>query len=231
MKKFTLIFIAVLMIAGGAFAGTRHNLVKKGNKAYSKEDWGNAIAKYQEAEQKGSLPVIDYNMGDAFYKSGSYDKAAENYLKSLNGADNKTKASALHNLGNAFLKGGKMQEAISAYKNSLKLNPGDMETKQNLEYCLRQMQKQQNQNQDQNQQDQQKQDKQDQQKQQQQEQQDKQKQQQQQQQQQAQQDKKDQMSEENAKKMLDAMKNDEKQVQQKVMKLKMAGRKPKGKNW
>jgi len=232
MKKSIIFIFILLMLFAAASGETRRSLVKKGNKSYSKDDWGNAIAKYEAAGQKGSLPAIDYNLGDALYKSGSYDKAAENFLKALNGSDNPTKAKTLHNLGNTFLKNGKMQEAVTAYKNSLKLNPGDVQTKQNLEYALRQMQNQQKQNQDNK--DQQNQDKDKQKQNQQKQQQDKQKQQdqqQQQQQQQNQQDKKDQMSEQNAKALLDAMKNDEKETQQKVMRLKMAGRRPKAKNW
>jgi len=227
-------FLAVLT----ANAGTRYGLVKQGNKLYNEEKYGDALAKYLEAYQKGQLPILDYNLGDAHFKSGALDKAAESYLKSLNNASPELKAKAFHNIGNALLQSGKMEDAVKAYINSLKLNPGDKETKQNLEYALRQMQQQQNQKDKQDKQDKQdqkeQQDKQEQQqnqdKQDQQQKQDQQEQQQQQ-QQQAQQKPEEQMSEQQALNILNALQNDEKQIQEKVIRRQMAGRKPKEKNW
>jgi len=240
MRKLILLIICVLN-ALTAQGGTRHGLVKQGNKLYGEEKFGDAIAKYLEAYQKGQLPLLDYNLGNAHFKSGALDKAAESYFKSLNNASPELKAKAMHNIGNALLQSGKAEDAVKAYINSLKLNPGDMETKQNLEYALRQMQQQQNQKdkQDkqqqkdkQNQQDQQnKQDQQQKQEQQEQQQQNQQEKQEQEQQQQAQQKPQEQMSEQQALNILNALQNDEKQVQEKVIRQQMAGRKPKDKNW
>ncbi len=46
------------------------------------------------------------------------------------------KAKVYHNIGNSLLKSKKIQESVEAYKNSLKLNPNDDETKYNLSYAL-----------------------------------------------------------------------------------------------
>src|SRR5208283_2532119 len=91
-----------------------------------------------------------FNLGDALYKQGRFDEAAEQYRNSAEKeTDPSAKAQALHNLGNSLLKGKKIPESISAYKEALKLNPNDLDTKYNLEYAqaLLQQQQQQKQNQ------------------------------------------------------------------------------------
>jgi tetratricopeptide (TPR) repeat protein len=227
------LFIILAFLNSVAFAGTRHSLVKKGNELYQKGGFDKALTNYKEAESKGALPEISFNIGDAQYKTGNIERAVTEYLKSLNGASEELKAKSLFNAGNAFLKAGQADKAIAAYINSLKLNPKDLQTKQNLEYALRQKQQQQNNQQNQqNQQQEQNNEQQDQQQQKQQQNQQQQNQQQQQQeaqQQQTQQQMK--MSQEDALKLLDAVKNDEKATQEKVLRLQMAGRKPKEKNW
>src|SRR5690606_13377004 len=47
------------------------------------------------------------------------------------------------------LKSQKYKESIEAYKNALKINPDDMETKYNISYALKQMEKQNQQQQNQ----------------------------------------------------------------------------------
>ncbi|MFA8343234.1 MAG: tetratricopeptide repeat protein [Rhodothermaceae bacterium] len=56
-----------------------------------------------------------------------------------------TKSGIFHNIGNSLLKSKKLKESVEAYKNALKLNPGDYETKYNLSYALEMMKQQQKQ--------------------------------------------------------------------------------------
>ena len=229
MKKFivfSVIFTLFLCSAGTANSGTRHQLVKQGNKLYADSSYGEAIAKFLEAKAKGPSPIIDYNLGNAHYRSASFDRAAEIYFNSANEASTEIRAKAFHNLGNTLMNAGEFDKAVQAYINSLKINPVDMETKQNLEFALRAMQQQEQKQEQQDNQD--KQDSQDQkQDQQQQEQQKQDKKQEQQQQEQSQQE----MSKEDAMKILQALENDEKEVLKEVQKLKVAGAKSKKNNW
>ncbi len=138
-----------------------------------------------------------------------------------------------------MLKSGKLKESIEAYKNSLRLNPGNMQAKYNLAWAQdrlkeqeqqqQQQQNQQNQDQNKNQQNkdqnEDKQDKQDDQKQN--GNQDKQDQ-----QQQQQNDQQQAMSKEDAERLLNAIANDEKEVQEKVKEAKAAKQSVKTlKNW
>lgn len=68
--------------------------------------------------------------------------------------DKNKKSAALYNLGNSLLKADKIQESIEAYKGSLKLNPDMPEAKYNLAYAQDLLRKQQEQQQEKEKQDQ-----------------------------------------------------------------------------
>jgi tetratricopeptide (TPR) repeat protein len=129
--------------------------------------------------------------------------------------DKKKKSASLYNLGNSLLMANKVQESIDAYKGSLKIDPDNLETKYNLAYAqdlLKQQQEQQQQQQQQNNQDKQNQDNNKEDKNQ--DQQDKKDQEQQEQEQQQQQQQG--ISKEDAERLLNALANDEKNIQEKV---------------
>lgn len=85
--------------------------------------------------------IANFNLGDAYYKQQKFDEAVESYNKAAAlSRSNKEKADAYHNIGNSFLQEKKYKESVEAYKNALKLNPGDAETKYNLSYALKMMQ-------------------------------------------------------------------------------------------
>ncbi|MCI5057001.1 MAG: tetratricopeptide repeat protein, partial [Flavobacteriales bacterium] len=62
--------------------------------------------------------------------------------------DRSLKAKAYHNLGNAYLNAKKISEAVSAYKSSLRLNPNDDETRYNLAYAQQLLKQQESQKND-----------------------------------------------------------------------------------
>ena len=236
--------LSVLLGTSIVLAQSERSMISDGNRQYRDKKYADAEANYRKALEKNKeLQQGAFNLGDALYKQERFNEAVDQYNAATSRAsDAKTKSQAYHNLGNALLKNQKLPESIAAYKDALKLNPGDEDTKYNLEYAkalLKQQQNQQKQNKDQKSDDKQKQDqknqqqqKQDQQKQDQQKQakQDQQKQdnEKQGQKQQAQNDKqkdqkgqqvkKMQISKEDAERILEALKNEEKDVQKKLHK-------------
>jgi tetratricopeptide (TPR) repeat protein len=161
-----------------------------------------------------------FNLGDALYKQKKYDEAGKQFLDNSNVTmNNRKKSNSFYNLGNSMLNNSKIEESIEAYKNSLKLNPNNPEAKYNLAYAQDLLKQQQKQQQQQNQNKNNKDNKKDDQKKDQDQNQDKkqnnnknQNQKQDQQQQQQQQG----ISKEDAQRLLDAIANDEKNVQEKV---------------
>src|SRR5262245_12234930 len=142
-----------------------HKMLRNGDEQYDHEHYKEAEKPYRDAaDLKYGDPMAQYNLGNALYQQGNWEDAATRFQQAVKTApDAMFKADAFHNLGNAQLKQQKYKEAVEAYENSLRLRPGDAETKQNLQMAKkklreeqqRQQQEQQKQNQQQDQQQQQ----------------------------------------------------------------------------
>ncbi|MDI6780192.1 MAG: tetratricopeptide repeat protein [Bacteroidota bacterium] len=209
------LIIYILLFCSVGLAQSERSLIREGNIFYKDGKYTDSEVNYRKSlEQNKDSHIGIFNLGDALYKQEKFEEAAEQFrIATTKETNNQTKAQAYHNLGNSLLKVQKLPESIEAYKNSLKINPKDFDTKYNLEYAkaLLKQQQQQQQKQDKNQQKQDKQ-KRDQQKEEQQ------KQEQQKQDQQKAQQQKQQISKEDAERMLEALKNEEKDVQKKLKK-------------
>lgn len=121
--------------------------VNAGNDFYHQKLYDSAGARYLKAlkTQPNSF-VGNFNLGDALYQAGQYDKARTALNNSLKSAKTKEdQADAYHNIGNTFLKQRQWQAAADAFKKSLLLQPNDRDTKYNLAYA-QEMLKQQQQN-------------------------------------------------------------------------------------
>ena len=213
----------IILSGGIALAQGEKKYVRQGNRDYAKDKFAESEILYRKAIDKDkSLPDPVFNTGDALYKQKKYEDAVKQFSEnSTMNEDKAKKSAALYNLGNSFLKSNKIAESIDAYKSSLKINPGNMEAKYNLAYAQDLLEHQQQQKQQQQQQDQNKsgQDKDQQKNQEDKNNQEQNKQNQQsndQQQQQQNQQAQQQISKEDAERLLNAIANDEKNVQEKV---------------
>jgi tetratricopeptide (TPR) repeat protein len=226
-NRFALVVLGLLIMLSG-YAQKEKMVLRDGNNAYFGGKPMEAANHYKNSlKEKQDYYKANFNLGDAYYKTADliktgklktpnpkmtpdsaanivYDQAAQQFevvAKSVSHAD--TIQKAWHNYGNAKLMQRNYEDAILGYKKALKLNPKDEDTRYNLAYAqkkLAEQQKNQNKN---DKKDQQKQD-------QKQDQKDKQEQKKEQQKQEEQQP---QMSKEQAEKMLNALKNDEKKMQ------------------
>jgi Ca-activated chloride channel family protein len=203
-----------------SYSQEEKQFIHKGNKSFDKGDYTEAELNYRKALEKNNSSVKgSFNLGDALFKQGKYAEAAGQFEAITNHSKNSdTLSKAFHNLGNSLLRQKKYEESINAYKKALKNNPDDEETRYNLSYAMR-MLKQQQQKQQQNKDDKnkdkkdQKQDKKEDQKKENKK--DDQKKEQQQQQ----------ISQEDAKRLLESLNNDEKKLQEKLKKQKGKGTK------
>ncbi|MCX6328530.1 MAG: tetratricopeptide repeat protein [Bacteroidia bacterium] len=208
-----------MIFSGFTFAQADKKFIREGNREYDKEKFSESEISYRRAidKNKESSDAV-FNTGDALYKQKKFEEAGKQFIENHNmNEDKKKKSSSLYNLGNSLLMANKVQESIDAYKGSLKLNPKNAEGKYNLAYAQdllkqqEQQKQQQQQNQDKQDQNKDQQDKKDQKKEDQNKQDQNKNQQQQQQQQQPQE-----ISKEDAERVLNALANDEKNVQEKV---------------
>jgi Ca-activated chloride channel homolog len=236
--QITLLFLAMTLLS---WSQQENRLIRQGNRQYDDGNYKKAEIDYIKSTQSDKASHKGfYNLGDAWYMQKNYLQASAAFdtLRTFK-MDDETRSKSYYNLGNALLKAAidsaqlaekVLPPSIEAYKQSLRLNPADTDAKYNLAYAQKMLQKSQQQQQqnkdkqdkkddkqDQQKQDQQKQDeqKQDQQKQ------DQAKQDQQQQDQQQQQGQPMQISKEDAERILEALKNDEKQTLEKLTQAKI----------
>ncbi len=136
----------LVAFTGLAFGQSERSLVNKGVDFYNKGKYSDAEVNFKKSLNENYDSFVGhFDLGDALYKQGRYDEALREYKNALSFASTKEeKAKVFHNIGNALLKSKKIKESIGAYANALKLNPKDMETKYNLSYALRLLKKNKN---------------------------------------------------------------------------------------
>jgi tetratricopeptide (TPR) repeat protein len=125
--------------------------VDEGNRLYDAEQYTDAEISYRRAlESEPGMTEGTFNMGNATYRQERWDEAMENYRSIASSAESEeVRAKAWHNLGNAHVQKQELDKAVDAYKQALRLNPNDLDTKYNLAWAKREQQQQEQQQQDQ----------------------------------------------------------------------------------
>jgi len=238
--RLTLLAVISVILVVPVLADDHVSLNEKGNKEFAEGNYKEALEYYRQAEiERPETPEIYYNHANALVETGSFEEAAEKYGKAPTTDDISLQVGIYYNSGNAYFLQEDYLKAIEAYKQTLELNPDDMDAKYNLELARNRLkeqmerqpqeqnqqgQQQQQQNQQSNQQDQQQQQKENQQ------QQDQEQQQKQQKQQQQQQPDPDEMSKEDALRILRALEEADEENQKNRQKVKIEGT-YRGKDW
>jgi len=147
---FCLGFLLVSELTGSAQADRKH--IRQGNREYDGNKFAESEISYRRASDiNKTSPDAVFNTGDALYRQNKYDDAAKEFLESSGKTDDVSrKAAAFYNLGNSLLMAQKIEESIGAYKNSLRLDPDNMEAKYNLAYAQDLLEQQKQQQQDRN---------------------------------------------------------------------------------
>ena len=144
----------LIFLPAVGFSQQERKFIKEGNQFFENKKYKEAEKSYQQALKKDKESYkATFNLGDAYYKQQKYEDAAQQFQALTHRATSKdTLSKAYHNLGNALLQSKKYEESINAYKNALKNNPNDEDTRYNLAYAQQQLkqQQQQQQNKDQN---------------------------------------------------------------------------------
>lgn len=168
VKKNILLLITLTLNTLLLYSQAERKYIREGNKHYNAQNYGNAEVAYQKAlqENQNSFEAA-FNLADAFYQQGKYNKAAEKLQElATKQLDASQKAGVFHNLGNTYFdyvldtlqKGGlpealkKIDNTIEAYKNALKADHTRNKTRHNLQMAQlvkRELKKQQQQQQNQ----------------------------------------------------------------------------------
>ncbi len=153
MRTLVICLLAMLAAVQTVYAQPDRRDVRKGNRDFRNEDWNAAEIDYMKALNRDSSSVAaNYNLANTLYKKGDYDQARKTYDRLKETAPGTDIASDwYYNSGNAASMSKDWAAAVEAYRQSLLLNPGDMDAKENYIYAremLKNQQNQQNQGQD-----------------------------------------------------------------------------------
>ena len=227
--RYILIIIIALIPVGGFAQRSDRDFIRRGNRLYADSLFVKAEVEYRRALDVNPHSVeAMYNLGNTLLSQQKAEEALKLYQSAAaqipaNGRNIATEseedklclAQVYHNMGVLFQGSQQLDACIEAYKNSLRNNPKDHETRYNLTLAMKKRQQQQQQQQDEQQDKQQQEQEEKKEQEQQQEQQEQEKQQQ---QQLSQPQQEQDMSKENAEQLLNAIMQDEKDIQEKVQK-------------
>lgn len=125
--------------------------VRRGNRDFRKEAWKEAEIDYRKALVKDSTSfAAGFNLANTLYRMGDMEQARKSYDALKDSAPESAHESDwYYNSGNAASQAKDWQAAVDAYRQSLLLNPGDIDAKENYIYARQMLEEQQNQQQNQ----------------------------------------------------------------------------------
>ncbi len=157
MKKalLTYLFLVSMLTVWGQ---NERKVIREGLRAYHDGEFSEAEVQFRKAGDINQESFeAEFNTGTALYGPEKYEETIKQYESLVKQAqekaeeDQETLAHIWHNMGNSLLEAQQYAPSIEAYKNSLRLNPGDYDSKYNLAYArqkLKEQEQQQNQDQD-----------------------------------------------------------------------------------
>ncbi|MCQ2185941.1 MAG: tetratricopeptide repeat protein [Bacteroidales bacterium] len=162
MKRVISIVFCIFALAYAASAQVQpdRSEVRSGNRAFRKGNFKKADIDYRRALVKDSTSLAaNYNLANTLYRMENWQEAlkyAETAENTAAGRAAANSADVFYNKGDIALQNKDYNTAVEAFKQSLLLNPGDLDAKENYIYARKMLEDQQNnqqnnQNNDQNQ--------------------------------------------------------------------------------
>jgi len=140
VRRWIAVLLIFLIVPAVLWGETSRKKVKKGNELYSEKKYDQALTKYQDALLSSpENERIQFNVANTLYWKKNYEEALEEYRKVVGTQELDLEQHSYFNLGNTLYRMGKLPESILAYQQALKLDPGDMDAKYNLEFVRRKL--------------------------------------------------------------------------------------------
>lgn len=153
MKRHIVLICFLSLVSFSLYAQSEKKRVREGNDQFEEGNYSEAEINYRKAlDEKPGYMKGTFNLGDAMYEQENFEESGKLFAEVAEGVHaEEQRAGAYYNLGNSLMKEQKYKESIEAYKSSLRLNPDDQDAKYNLAYAQKKLNEQQQQQQDQNQ--------------------------------------------------------------------------------
>ena len=140
MHRFVWIIVGLLLLNPEVGWGSLWGKTRKGNKLYERGQYDEALKVYKDAQlESPESPQLHYNIGNALYKKRKFKEATEEYQKALRSDQPLLQEGAFNNLGNSAYRQGKLTDAIQYYEKALQLKPDDVDAKYNLEFVRKKL--------------------------------------------------------------------------------------------
>jgi Ca-activated chloride channel homolog len=118
-------------------------LAARGQSDYERGNHPAALRSFEGAATlRPSDPAARYNVADGLYKNGKFPEAATLYRALGEDGRSPLAAPARYNLGNALFQQKDYKGSIQAYRDALRIAPDDADTLRNFEMALRALKKQ-----------------------------------------------------------------------------------------
>jgi tetratricopeptide (TPR) repeat protein len=140
MKIFS---ILLLLIFSERIIAQDNKNIQDGNNYYRQQQYNKAEDEYQKVLQNSPHnTTAKFNLSDALVRQDKVEEA-DKLLTELNvgGNDAGLRSKAAYNQGVILTSQKKLEESIELYKESLRLNPNDLEARENLQKALLELKK------------------------------------------------------------------------------------------
>ncbi len=136
--KNILFLLSFVFLYSNGFSQSNRSILNDGVDKYEEKKYSDAELDFRKVVESSPKNFdANFNLGTSYYKQEKYDDAIKSFTSAFESAkDIESKAKVFHNIGNSLLKSNKLEQSIEAYKNALKFNPNDQDTKYNLSYAL-----------------------------------------------------------------------------------------------
>ncbi len=133
--KLVILLISIVSVFSLTAQKAVRKNIKQGNKSYNEQKYEQAATKFEEAIKiNPNAPEANFNLANTLYKQKEWDKSIEQlqHYQLIEKENEQQIAASWYNMGNALLQKKDLQNSMEAYKNALRINPEDDEARYNL---------------------------------------------------------------------------------------------------